>query len=314
MVDVGVIEQQAAEWLIREDRGLDLRERAEFESWLSGNLQSRVAYLRLKRTWHNADQLSCLRTSVAIPRASLVARFGSTLPKLAAAAVVLATVGIGARYFLQPTFTVVSTGIGQQRTLSLSDGTRIELDTNTSLKTREAGSTRTVMLERGQVYFDVAHDEHHPFVVIAGSRRISDLGTKFSVYRNGENIKVVVKEGKVRLDDLGANPGPPVIADINSVVIAKLDGTLMARRTSEEVERELTWRRGLLIFNDEPLPSVAREFNRYNVKQMRVAPNAQNIKIGGSFRADDVQGFKALLQQIFALKIQDRDGEIYVSR
>jgi len=314
MTDVRVTEQQAAEWLIREDRGFGLRERAEFESWLSGSVQNRVAYLRLKRTWHSADQLSHLRASFAIPRVSLVKRFGSTLPKLAAAAAILVTVGIGARYFLRPTFTTVSTGIGQQRTLSLSDGTKIELDTNTSLRTREAGSTRTVMLERGQAYFDVVHDENHPFVVIAGTRRISDLGTKFSVYRNGENIKVVVKDGKVRLDDLGGTPGPPVIADINSVVIAKLDGTLMARRTSDEIDRELTWRHGLLIFNDEALPSVAREFNRYNVKQMRVAPNAQNIKIGGSFRANDVQGFKALLQQIFALKIQDNNGELYISR
>src|SRR6185295_7573232 len=103
-------------------------------------------------------------------------------------------------------------------------------DTNTSLSTSEAGSTRTVMLEHGQAYFDVVHDEHHPFVVIAGSRRISDLGTKFAVYRNGESIRVVVEDGKVRLDDLGPAPGPPVIADINNVVIAKLDGTLMVKR------------------------------------------------------------------------------------
>ncbi len=60
-------------------------------------------------------------------------------------------------------------------------------------------TVRTVTLDGGEAYFEVVHDARHPFVVLAGNRRITDLGTKFSVSREGDHVQVVVKEGRVRV-------------------------------------------------------------------------------------------------------------------
>ena len=84
----------------------------------------------------------------------------------------------------------------------LADGTQVELNTNTRLHADVNGLSRTVMLDSGEAYFDVVHDAKRPFTVYAGNRRITDIGTKFSVFRDGDDVRVTVREGKVRVDVL----------------------------------------------------------------------------------------------------------------
>src|SRR5690242_18271337 len=110
MTDGQFIEQQAADWLIREDRGLDFRERAEFDHWLSENTHHRVAYLRLKRTWISAGQLSepsSVNIAPAHPHAKRVVR---NLPRWAAAAALLVTLGATAWYLTPSPVTTFATG------------------------------------------------------------------------------------------------------------------------------------------------------------------------------------------------------------
>lgn len=314
MTDCQFIEQQAADWLIKEDRGLDFRERADFDRWLSENTHHRVAYLRLKRTWISAGQLSEPSSSNIAPAYPLAWSAFKSLPRWAIAAALLVAVGAAAWHLTRSPVTTIATGVGQQLTVSLEEGTRIELNTNTVLQSQVAGSSRTITIDRGQAYFDVGHDKSLRLVVLAGSRRITDVGTQFSVYRNGDNVKVAVTEGRVRVEDLNTPSASPIDAGANSIVIAHGDATLLAKMTGAEITKELIWRHGLLTFTDEPLESVSREFNRYNVKQMHIDPSARDIKIGGSFRANDVDRFKDLLKQVFALKVHESSGDIFVSK
>jgi transmembrane sensor len=216
---------------------------------------------------------------------------------------------------LQPKDRVIVTAAGEHRSVTLSDGTRIELNGNTSLQTKETGPGRVVTLEHGLAYFEVVHDENHPFTVYAGNRKITDLGTKFSVYRNGDKVEVAVKEGRVRIDIVNSMAAAPVFAGRDSVVIAKADETLLAPQPSPDNQAGDPARRsGLLIFNDERLADVAKEFNKYNKKQIQVAANARDIKIGGSFRQDNIEGFKTLLEQGFDVRVKEDKGEIYITR
>ena len=73
-----------------------------------------------------------------------------------------------------------STEVGGHETVTFSDGTRIELNTNTVLRARMTTAQRTVWLDKGEAYFQVKHDPAHPLTVIAG-HRVTDLGTEFLV-------------------------------------------------------------------------------------------------------------------------------------
>lgn len=339
MTGVAEIEARAAEWLARKD-GSDwtpARE-AELGAWLSESTANRVAYLRLEAAWVRADRLIALRAPKIAPRNEVGARGGFRLPwrwqmpsvglpsfGVAAALVgVLAagitlTAGLGTRGGIGSALlagtSYYSTDIGEQETVPLGDGSKVELNTNTRLRVAVSKEQRTVWLDHGEAYFEVAHDPSRPFVVFASGHRVTVVGTKFSVRRRDSEIQVRVKEGKVLLDVPGAaQPSPPAVVIGGDIAITKASETLIAERSADEVERQLSWRQGVLAFDSWTLAEAAREFNRYNRKKLIVADSsAASIRLGGSFEADNVEAFARLLEQGFGLHVQIDKEQIVIS-
>jgi transmembrane sensor len=206
-----------------------------------------------------------------------------------------------------------ATAVGGMQAVRLADGTQVELNTNTRLHADVNGLARTVMLESGEAYFDVVHDAKRPFTVYAGNRRITDIGTKFSVFRDGDDVRVTVREGKVRVDVL-REPGTPVVAEAGHVVVTKGRETLVVTKPGEDITNELSWRQGLLVFNQQTLADAADQFNRYNERQILVEGPARKIRIGGSFKADNVDVFVLLLHRGFGLSVNEQGDRIIVSR
>src|SRR3546814_9906377 len=82
------------------------------------------------------------------------------------------------------------TPVGGQRLIALADGSQIELNTKTVVRTAVSKTLRRVWLDNGEVFFEIAHDAAHPFVIFAGPKRITVLGTKFSVSPDGDKVSV----------------------------------------------------------------------------------------------------------------------------
>ena len=95
-----------------------------------------------------------------------------------------------------------ATSTGAHRIISLVDQTTVELNTASQMRSTLDASKREVFLDRGEAYFDVAHDSSRPFVVHAGGQEIVVLGTKFAVRVDGAKLTVSVVEGRVRLNSL----------------------------------------------------------------------------------------------------------------
>ena len=305
------IEAEAADWLARVDRGLDGEGAVAFEFWKAASTDHRVTFIRLQAVWQRADRLAAMRRpyEAAPPR-----RLWPRAAAIAAILVLCTGFGLGYLEMRKSADQPFETAVGTRRSLDLADGTHVELNTDTLIHTSMTSETRTVRLDRGQAYFEVVHDELHPFVVIAGNRRITDLGTKFSVFRDGDHVEVVVKEGQVRVELIGEGPATaPVVAERNMVVIARNTGTLVAVKPAREIDNEMLWRSGMLVFNQESLADVAGEMNRYNLRKIEVTGPARDIRIGGSFRSDNIEGFKQLLRDGFGLKIVEADDKIVIS-
>jgi transmembrane sensor len=208
-----------------------------------------------------------------------------------------------------------ATKVGGMQEVRLSDGTRLELNTNTRVHASVTATGRSVTLDAGEAYFDVVHDARRPFVVYAGNRRITDLGTKFSVFRNGDDVRVTVREGRVRVEIVGTPAGGmPVVADGGHEVMTKGSETLVLAKPDVDIVNDLSWRSGMLVFKQQNLAEVAEAFNRYNSRQIFVEGNARKIRIGGSFKADNVDVFVLLLHRGFGLSVNDQGSRIVVSR
>jgi len=306
------IEAEAADWMARMDRGLSNEEERLFKQWKAADVEHRIIFLQLQAVWQRADWLGAARRP--LPSASRLLQ-GMALKVAAIAAVLVLCAGLGLTYWSRDIPTQrYETAIGAHRSLNLADGTHVELNTDTVIHASITPEARTITLDRGQAYFEVVHDDKHPFVVLAGNRRITDLGTKFSVRRDGDHVVVVVTEGEVRVEVIGdEQASAPVVALRNMVVIARNNETLVALKQPQEINDAMLWRSGMLSFDQEPLASVAADINRYNVRQIEVVGPARDIRIGGSFRSDNIEGFTQLLRDGFGLKIVQTDDKIVIS-
>ena len=126
---------------------------------------------------------------------------------LAAAATVLLAVGAGVYWTFAPKGERYDTPVGGLASVPMGDGSHVTLNTDSEIRIALTDTERRVELGRGEAYFEVSKDPNRPFVVRAGNKRVIAVGTKFSVRREGDDIEIVVTEGKVRVEDNTAGLG-----------------------------------------------------------------------------------------------------------
>ena len=309
------IEERAALWRARQDEPeWSQADQAALDAWLEESTAHRVAWLRMEYGWRKVGRLSVLKGGVAPQeRRPLLSRWR---PAAMAAGLALA-VGLGSLVATQQLGgrRVYATELGGHATVPLADGSKIELNTDTKVRAALAEEQRVVWLDRGEAYFEVAKDANRPFVVIAGDRKVTVLGTKFSVRRDGDRVLVAVAEGKVRVDPLRPSaPIPPAVVTGGDVVIADEVATLVTPKSPARVESELAWRRGLLMFDKSTLGDAVDEINRYNRTKLVVEDaDAAAIRITGSFEAENVDAFARLLREAFGLNVEENGDEIKIS-
>jgi transmembrane sensor len=207
------------------------------------------------------------------------------------------------------------TEIGARQIVALSDGSRVELNTDTELRATVDETGRVVHLYQGEAFFNVTHDPNRAFVVHAGDRRVVVLGTQFSVRRDRERVQVTVAEGRVRVErEKPKAPAPPVVAERGEIVIAKAETEVVSPPSPEKVERQLAWRQGYLMFEKSTLGEAAAEFNRYNTRKLVIDdPAAAGTRISGRFDANNLDAYIRLLQRAYGLQIQPENDRIRVS-
>ena len=311
------IEAAAALWLSRrEDVDWTPEDQAALNAWLEQSVAHKMAFWRLEFGWGRADRMAALAdgaapSPVTPPRLSRFARPAAIAAGLAFAAVIAAPL----LFELGPPEKRYETELGARASVPLRDGTRVELNTATRLRADLDGPTRQVWLDRGEAYFDVAHDAARLFVVHAGDRRVTVLGTRFAVRRDGARVEIAVAEGRVRVEvERAAAAAPPAVLLGGDRIVAEGRSTLRAPRSVEKVSEDLAWRDGALSFEQAPLSEVAQEFNRYNEVKLSIAePVASRIHVDGRFEASNVEAFARLMQRGYGLKISRTDRAITIS-
>lgn len=329
------IEQTAANWLARRDgEHWDAEDDAELARWLDADTAHRVAFLRLQAAWQETGRLQALgagwQSGSVPPRGHWHATPGdrseqmlqALAPRRAQAhsaghsrMVRLAAVATLAACALATTWSWHSqsrvdtasfhTAMGEVRTLPLADGSRATLASNSAIDVRLARHQRDVALTRGEAIFQVSKDPQRPFAVAADGYRAVAVGTRFSVRRDANDLRVVVTEGTVRLDTppTAGIAQPSVLLPAGSVALVHDNAVLVRSLPLAEAQQLLDWRDGLLAFRDAPLTEVAAEFNRFNVRKLVVADaDAGALRVGGSFRWDNEEGFARLLQAGFPVR------------
>jgi transmembrane sensor len=309
------IRAEAAAFLVKRGEQWSEADQKALDSWIAQSVAHRVAYLRLDAAWSSADRLAALRPSTheeSAPR-----RLLPLLMRVAAVVAVASVLGIGAMRALSPApERVFATKIGGRETVSFADGSKIELNTGTVVRTRMTTQSREVWLDRGEAYFSIKHDPAHPFTVMVAGHRVTDLGTKFFIRRDGGRVEVGLTEGRARVENRSILlPSQSALLAPGDVVTATSDSMSMEKKPVADLDNALAWRRGMLVFHRTPLSQVAAEYNRYNRAHIVIADAETGSRtITATVPVNDLAAFARMAQNFFGLHVGRNGDEIVVTR
>jgi transmembrane sensor len=357
---------------------LDAGGRRDFAAWLRRSPEHIKAYLEVAAFWADAPQLTSkgeidvealiadaraddnvvsLDDEVAhersrrraredladaSPTADSVARPTIWRPRrlaLAAAAIAVLCLGLtSAFWLLGKRGQIYETAIGEQRSVTLADGSTIDMNARSRIRIRFTRLARDVDLLDGQALFTVARDPVRPFTVSSDSTRVRAIGTQFVVYRRKSGTTVTVLEGKVSVLP-AAQMGTPTVLEEARPKAASLSRSSSTTRSPRQpvfltageqvmlsaltptaprpadLATATAWTQRQIVFQGAPLTEVVEEFNRYNLRQMIIRdPDLASVRVSGIFSSTQPASLLRFLREQVGLVVEEGKDTVDISR
>lgn len=318
--DDATMTDQAAYWHTRlRDEDFSETDRTRFEAWLEGDPARRKELDALNALWarlgavaHSPEVMAERQALAKIARRRRVFQAAGW----AIAASVVCGVGALAWRSVAPKTEHYATAIGEQRTVELSDGSKVTLNTASELRVHFTRGERRLDLLAGQASFDVEKDRTRPFIVTAGSGQVRALGTVFDVYKRTDKVVVTLIEGSVAvvpdLNEKAPATDPTIIlAAGEQLSFGEKDAA--PTRASVDLQQASAWRARKLNFVDTPLNEAIAEANRYSRQKIQLrAPGLQDAKISGVFDAGRNESVAEGLRAYFRLRLTRSGDDLIV--
>lgn len=207
-----------------------------------------------------------------------------------------------------------ATGLAEREVALLDDGSRLELNAQTSVTVRLGRAERRVNLERGEALFTVAKDPARPFVVDTAAGAMRAAGTVFNVRTAAASgrVEVTVLEGGVRVrTKTGAVAAEASLAPGEQAWLEGSAGTVSVRRLPEGAAEEVAaWRNGQVAFHDTPLREAIERFAAYHAREIVVEPSAAELRLGGRFALNDLNGMLDAVSRVLPVVIVREGGGV----
>lgn len=304
---------QAADWMaVRRSGDMTEAQSREFGAWLEADPANRAAFDELLLIWDEAGEVREDPTILVLRELNLRTFNRPARMRLAAgamaASIAVAVFGgwtlFGDLPIVAPTGAsideprqdaeeqVLRTGVGQTTTAVLRDGSTVILDSDTLLLTSETKDRRSIHLERGGAFFQVAKDPTRPFVVEAAGKTITALGTAFEARVKAGKLDVTLVEGKVKV---AAKKGQVWQGQQTMDMAAgwRLTAPDEKKWSLEKIDtkKELSWLSGRMTFFNDSLVDAVAKVNRHSDKQIIVDPSIAQEPIVGVFESGDTDRF-----------------------
>lgn len=308
----------AVDWLVRLQRpSVTQADWLAFDDWLAASEHHAKAYdAALTLDLQLAGYVPETDPSVATPPQKASAPEAVHTWLWPALGTLAASLLIGIGLFMNshvhlPIETVYSTGTGAHKTVVLSDGTSIALNTESRLAVHFDPTRRHVRMADAEAYFDVAKDPRRPFVIDAGASQVRVVGTAFDVKSRDGQLLVAVERGIVDVQ-----PGKSSTAKryrlIKGQALAYSPNSGLVQVRLIENGDAASWRSGRLIYRDQPLSDVVADLNRQFDKPVRLGDaRTGNMRLTGLLIVDTQANMLKRLSALLPLKISDK-GDLIV--
>lgn len=320
------VEREALNWIERTEAPDFTDEEGDaFRAWFAASEDNRAAYesfLSMIGAVRAAHETAAPALGLESSSSDAGASFPwSLISGMAAVLMLCAGIGLwavlsggaeGIRYV---------TAVGEQRVVTLEDGSAVTLNTASEIRVFYSERRRRVDLVKGQAAFDVASEPARPFQAYTDDGMIMALGTIFDVRRRaGETVFTLVegsalvgdrdaadgwRRWRARLDD-GRLPRDVVLLapgeQVRALGAETLSEAALSDVTAANVDHAMLWQEGLVVFNSVSLTEAVEEMNRYSKTRLTLAEDDAALRafsISGRFDVGDPQAFAENLQFIF---------------
>lgn len=335
-----LVNEEAAQWVARIDsRPLDKQAKADLERWLARDDRHRGALFRTLALLQMAGDSNAIESGVwevLDPHADVPEGAGSSqlagdepLPSgprigrrrilwagaaLAASAVPVAFLSGVLSGDPEGSANNIKTQVGQTAHVALEDGSLAIVNTASRLDVRQSPSLRSVRLDEGEAWFQVAKDAARPFVVSVGDVRVRAVGTAFSVRKRDNGADVQVTEGTVEVWTEAQSGRRLRVSAGTSAFVSETHGVQGLVKDPAEVERQLSWRSGVLRFDGNTLREAADEFNRYNLVKLQIDPALGDERVIGRFNSGEPSKFAEVVATAFGARVEKKKGRIEITK
>lgn len=201
-----------------------------------------------------------------------------------------------------------ATEIGEQRTVVLEDGTRVQLDTDTEIRVSMNDRRRRVRLRRGRAHFEIAEDSKRPFEVMAGTQALTASRANFDVSLDGVVMAVLSEDGPVSIRsekaaeaEAGGSATARVVAPGQRLVFAD---DKIVREERPDMSRAIAWRDGRLAFFEDSVSAAVAEMNRYTRRPIVILdPHVGQMQISGNYSVGDAEAFARSLSVLLPVTV-----------
>jgi transmembrane sensor len=310
--------QDAGEWVQRLNESTAEELADQWMQWCGADPMNLPAFEQMQRLWNAFPEA---RAKTLHPPPFVNRRKHRNWLITLAASVVLMVGAAGWFAWHYSDEQVLDTAIGEQRRITLADGSHLDLAPGSRVITHFTLTKRDVRLERGQAFFQVAHNVTRPFIVHANNLTVTAVGTQFDVRVGPDATAVTVMEGRIKVSpdaekmDNGRTRTEIIHADIGQrVTFSKSARQFSVGTVDPKVAG--SWRGGTLQFVGESLDEVVGVINRYSTTHIVVAPALQQTRFTGTVSPLTVRDWFKALEQIYAVEVIDQgtDGILIRSR
>jgi transmembrane sensor len=339
------IVEEASDWFVQmREPAVSAEDQVAFTQWLRASPVHVGAYLEIARMWGDAAHLppdidlTATRPSNILPlRVAEAARTAGPIdhsnrrtPRRVAIATslfALCVAATGTWWYADRGSATYASDIGEQRLITLADGSTVKLDSRSRLSVRLTRQVREIELLAGQALFDVAHDSKRPFIVRTGDVFIRAVGTQFDVNRRLSGTVVTVVEGRVRLgmsgqDTTSVISDSAVTTDGASAVLLSAGEQVKIARTGgidppakANTAAATSWVQQELVFDGLPLSDVIEEFNRYSrIPLVLTDTSLGTLRVNAVFHTTNPDSLLRFVSRLQNVRIERSEQEIRISK
>lgn len=303
------VRAEASAWIVKlhgPDRSPSLE--AGFRAWLAANPENAREFERVTEIWDvGAVPVPGLpRMRIAHNRRHAV-RPRWVLGGALASLVIAVGTWRATAIWESPRY---ETGFGEQRIIRLADGSRITLNSDSSVVVSYRPHERLVNVDHGEAFFEVAKNPSRPFRVRAGDEEVVALGTAFDVQREPLEFAITLVDGKVAVSSL-ERPAPNEILTPGQRLRISNAGSPQIDEPS--IDAVMAWRRGEVILDSTPLADAIAEMNRYDRRVLVIDdPSIGTIKISGIYHTGDSELFANMVARLYGLEVERQGDQIHL--